>query len=113
VTPRRSLHAQRPETGGMVVMHPALSLGPGHKFARRGTDKAAKIARQVRLVEVAMPGRQRREINPGPATPRVREGHLDVRQDTLHPEDSLQDLGTDSDVNVEQAPQAAAGNSCI
>jgi hypothetical protein len=113
VTPRQPLHAQRPETGGMVVMHPALTLRLGHKFARRGTDKAAKIARQVCLVEVTMPGRQRRETNPGPPTPRAREGHLDVRQDTLHPEDSLQCLRTDSDVDIEQAPQATVGNSCI
>jgi hypothetical protein len=35
----------------MVVMQPALSIGPGHEFARRGTDKAAEFERQMRLVE--------------------------------------------------------------
>jgi hypothetical protein len=33
----------RAETSGIVVMQPALSLGPGHEHARRGTDQAAKV----------------------------------------------------------------------
>jgi hypothetical protein len=97
----------------MVVMQPALSLGPGHEFARRGTDKAAKFAGQVRLVEIAMPRRKGRETNPGPRRLRAGERCLDVRQDTLQAEDSLQDLGADPDVDIEQASEVTVRNSGI
>jgi hypothetical protein len=97
----------------MIVMQPALSLGPGHEFAWRGTDKAAKVASQVRLVEVAMPRRERRETNPGPRTPRAGESCLDVRQDTLQAEDSLQDLGANPDVDIKQASEVTVRNSGI
>jgi hypothetical protein len=97
----------------MVVMQPALWLGAGHEFARGGTDKAAKVAGQVRLVEVAMPRRERRETNPGSRTLRAGEGCLDVRKDTLQAEDSLQFLGADPDVNIEQASEVTVRNSGI
>jgi hypothetical protein len=97
----------------MVVMQPALSLGPGHEFARRGTDKATKFAGQVRLVEVAMPRRERRETNPGPRTLRAGESCLDVRQDTLKAEDSLQDLGANPDMDIEQTSEVTVRNSGI
>jgi hypothetical protein len=95
----------------MVVMPPALSPGPGHEFTRRGTDKAAKVAGQVRLVEVAMPRRQRRQTNPGPRTLRAGESCLDVRQDTLQAEDPLKNLGADTDVDIEQASELTVRNS--
>jgi hypothetical protein len=97
----------------MVVMQPALSLGPGHEFARRGTDKAAKFAGQVRLVEIAMPRRKGRETNPGPRRLRAGERCLDVRQDTLQAEHSLQDLGADPDVDIEHASEVTVRNSGI
>ena len=97
----------------MVVMQPALSLGPGHELTRRGTDKAMKVAGQVRLVEVAMRRRERRETNPGPRTRRAGESCLDVRQDTLHAEDFMQDLGADPDVDIEQASEVTVRGSGI
>jgi hypothetical protein len=97
----------------MVVMRPALSLGPGDELARRGTDKAAKLAGQVRLIEVAMPRRERRETNPATRTLPASERCLDVRQDTLQAEDSLQDLGADPDVDIEQASEVTVRNSGI
>ena len=51
-------------------MQPALSLGPD-EHARRGTDQAAKVAGQVRLIEVAMPRREPRETTPGSRTLRA------------------------------------------
>jgi hypothetical protein len=95
----------------MVVMQTALSLGPGYEFARRGTDKAVKVVGQVRLVEVAMPRRERRKTNAGLRTLRAGESCLDVRQDTLQAKDSLQDLGADPDVDIEQASEVTVRNS--
>ena len=97
----------------MVVMRPALVLGPGHEFARRGTDKTAKLAGQVRLVEVAMPRRERRETNHSARTLRAGESCLDVRQDTLQAEDFLQNLGADPDVDIEKASEVTVRNPRI
>jgi hypothetical protein len=107
------VHTQRQEAGGMVVMQPALFLGPGHEFARRGPDKTTKVAAQVGLVEVAMRRRERREMNPGPRMRRAGESCLDLRQDTLQAEDFLQDLGADPDVDIEQASEVTARSSSI
>jgi hypothetical protein len=64
-------------------MQPTQPLGPGHEFARRGTVKAARVAGQVRLVELAMSRHERRQRSPGPGTQRTGESCLDVRQDTF------------------------------
>jgi hypothetical protein len=97
----------------MVVVQPALSLGPGHEFAGRSADKVAKVVGQVRLVEIAMPRRERRQTNPGPRALRAGERCLDVRQDTLQAEGSVQGLGADPDVDIEQASEVTVRNSGI
>jgi hypothetical protein len=60
-----------------------------------------------------MPRREPRETNPGPRTLRAGDSCLHVRQDTLQAEDSLQGLGADPDMDIEQASEVTVRNSGI